>query len=202
MPSLEDFIRKNKQELNQFEPEEHLWERIERKLDKQGSEKEAKAIVIRYTTLSKIAAVVTLLIASASIIWWNVSTNLKNPENANVQELKKIAPEIVEAEVYYTGLIEEKKQALKKYKTEKFKDIDNEVKQSLTDLDSEYNKLKKDLLEAPDKEKLTQAMIENLETRIEILNRQLTVLQKIEEMYHSNKKKKEYESNNSQSINL
>jgi hypothetical protein len=49
-------------------------------------------------------------------------------------------------------------------------------------LDSSYTQLKKQLYTTPNTDKVMGAMIQNLQLRIEVLNRQLEVLQRVEKL--------------------
>ncbi|NJO03617.1 MAG: hypothetical protein HC880_19775 [Bacteroidia bacterium] len=52
----------------------------------------------------------------------------------------------------------------------------------MTQLDSMYTSLKKELYQLPSKEEVVEAMIINLQTRIKILNRQLEILERINDL--------------------
>jgi chromosome segregation ATPase len=86
-------------------------------------------------------------------------------------------------EAYYTSQLKDKKEELSEYDMkvlglDEKKEIDREIAR----LDSSYFQLKKQLLTTPNTEKVMNAMIQNLQIRIEVLNRQLEVLQKIDRL--------------------
>jgi hypothetical protein len=87
-------------------------------------------------------------------------------------------PELVETEQFYFSLINEKISQIKKFQLSP-RGLETESNHELTVLDSVYNEMKGELLESHHNEKVINAMIQNLQLRIEILNQELNVLEQI-----------------------
>jgi hypothetical protein len=86
-------------------------------------------------------------------------------------------PELKEAELYYTGLIDARLQEIKPFLAE-YPEIELEMEADLSDLDNVYNSLKNDLKDNVANQEVIQAMIENYRTRIDILEEMLHFLDK------------------------
>jgi hypothetical protein len=81
-------------------------------------------------------------------------------------------------EVYYTQLISERRQVLEASATTgAIKHA--ELLAELDTLDDMYDQLKKDLQHNQNNDRLISAMIRNLQLRVEILNKQLKILERI-----------------------
>jgi hypothetical protein len=65
--------------------------------------------------------------------------------------------------------------------------IEEDFGKDLAGLDSSYHRLKRELASTPNKEQIMDAMILNLQMRMEILNKQLKTLEKIKSI-KSNRK--------------
>jgi hypothetical protein len=89
--------------------------------------------------------------------------------------------------VYYAKIVELKHDELKKIKKDEpllYKQFSGDVHK----LDSVYQSLKKELPKNPNREQLLEAMIQNLQLQMDLLNRQLHIIKQI-----NNSKKSAYE---------
>lgn len=186
---LEQFITQNKDELNMFDPPADAWQHISGELDKDNA---GKVITLSYRSVWKItsAAAAIVLVGFMGFKLWGGQQPASNNNIAQTEDstllkntlatdfnLKELDPELAEAESYYTELIAEKKQELDKYSLDDVT-LKEEFKGDISELDSTYNSLRKELYSVPGKDKVSEAMILNLQTRIEILNQQLKILEK------------------------
>jgi hypothetical protein len=103
--------------------------------------------------------------------------------------LEKIAPQMAEVETYYTSLINEKKAQMGNFDLKSLGIKDN-LQQDIAGLDSAYARLKTELLTTPNKEQIMDAMIQNLQLRMEILNQQLKTLEEIRKIKQETKHEK------------
>ncbi|GAB4395207.1 MAG: hypothetical protein OHK0053_00970 [Microscillaceae bacterium] len=175
---LEDFIRQHREDLqHQFVPSPGLWDTLEKELHPQVP----KVITIRYTTLRNLAASVLLCLGIGIGLWW-----LKNDpsEHTPALSLAALHPELAEAEQYYSRVIAEKRAEINHYPLEQM-GLADEFQGDLNELDDMYRQLKKELLQGPAPESVQDAMIQNLQMRIRVLNRQLEILQKMKEYQKS-----------------
>ena len=176
--SLEDFVRAHRDEFDSFEPRPDLWQDICEELTA-PVKKETKIIGFNSRDFLRYAAAAVLLLATGFGLRLVTQKNNQVAGNTMAQvQLAKVAPEMAEVESYYTRVINQKKSKLNDIDLKAI-GMDEEWNQELAQLDSSYQKLKKELLINPDKEKVIAAMTRNLHIRLEILNRQLQVLERI-----------------------
>lgn len=164
--ALEKYIKNNREQFDDKEPDHQLWSQIDKKLNSN------KKRTINYTSLWKAAAVIFMIISAALLIDRQYNSNIKE----NVAD--QINPEFSAIENYYVSLIETKKNELVQFDFPGNKELENEFLSDLSKLDSAYKALKSELNEKSS-EKILDAMILNLQTRIDILNQQLEVLNNI-----------------------
>ncbi len=201
---LEKFILENQEEIkNQFTFRGNLWDKIEQELSQEASsenkhfwvvdkkQQAPKQITMRRSTLQRFAAVGLLLIGLA---WAFGKWQGQNTGSASTQEtyldLSQINPELAETENYYTRLIAQKREELQKYPLKEL-GLEQEFQQDIKELNQLYEQLKSDLKEVPSQNQIVDAMIQNLQTRIKVLNRQLEILEKLKSQTKENEKKDE-----------
>lgn len=186
--ALERFIQQNRDSLNQFELPDNLWGKISEELDE--DEKPERVITIRYSTLRRVAAAFLLLMGAFGVWHFQSSTTSSSTSETMVAEnnisLENIAPELAEAENYYTQLIVQKQEEIAQYPLEEL-GVDDEFKPALNELDSMYTQLKQELYEVPSQEEIINAMVSNLQMRIQILNQQLEILERIQNLKNEQK---------------
>lgn len=201
-PLLEQFISEHREALQLFEPPTDTWQRVSTVLDK---EKPSKVITLSYRSLVKYSSVAAAIVLVGFIglkLWGGkgeaANTIAKTKDTTSLAKtlatiddmsLTELDPELAEAESYYTELIAEKQKELEKYSLDDLS-LKEEFKGDISELDSTYNSLKKELYNVPSKEKVSEAMILNLQTRIEILNQQLKILEKTKKKKKSKKNEK------------
>ncbi len=160
---LEDFVRDHHLEFDTFEPGEDLWEGIEKKI---GDKR--KHSVKFY--LSRAAAVAAIFIFS-----FGVQQFFMRP-NAPAQAV----PELMEAEQYYTGIINTKLQEVKPMLVN-YPVLEEEMEHDLIELDSVYKGLKDDLKDNAANQEVLEAMVDNYRLRIDILEEMLHFLDKADQ---------------------
>jgi hypothetical protein len=176
---LEKFVNKNRAAFDFNAPSFDLWENIEKELTNQNEEKIARMLAIsspknsfrkQMIRYGSIAAVGLLLFTIGAVVG-NQWTN-RDASTADVQvSLSDVSDEYAEAEAYYTQKVNASILELKKYKYEN----DSGVLKDIEELDAAFQELKTELGQsnAFSKEEIVQAMIENYQMKIEILERVL-----------------------------
>ncbi|TAD99717.1 MAG: hypothetical protein EAZ97_08060 [Bacteroidetes bacterium] len=186
MDKLEDFIRQNRNELDQFEPSQALWNKLNAGLDKQ----QTKTIPIqKFWQMAAVFAV--LLVGLLTLQWKYLQNHNQNSENI-VMNLAQENPELMETEQFYIKQISEKKELINAYDL-KALGVDKDFEKDLQTLDAMYLELKAELPQSGNSEYIIGAMIQNLQIRMDILNQQLMVLEKIKNL--KNGEKTNHESN-------
>ena len=155
---LEKFIHENRAAFDDATPSENTWAEINNRMEKR---KFSWTIVWKVAALLFLASTLYLMIDRPS------STEHEGPV---------LSEEFLQAEDYYTQLISEKREIIQKELTpEQQKEFLIEIDQ----LDTMYEELKKNHKTNAANERVVDAMITNLQLRLEILTRQLDILENI-----------------------
>lgn len=159
---LEEFIKANREAFDQYEPSEQVWEQI--------SKSKRKSKTVKFTTwFLRVAAV----IAVAAIVTVAITnTNIFNSDNLSSKGDDPELRELIEAEAFYAGQVNEKMDEIRKcYDT--FPEIKQEVETDLTELQEMYDVLKIDLKENISNKAVIEAMIENNRYRLKMVDQVL-----------------------------
>ncbi len=159
---LESFISENRDSFDAYEPADHLWDNI-RKREPAVHERRHSIRLIIY----RVAAVIAIFLASWILHDYIDYQRRINSDNQSAQ-IYQMVPELKETENYYNNLVNEKMEELTPYFTT-MPGLDHEVRSDLTELDSVYASLKKDLSDNIANDQVIEAMIQNYRMKLEIL---------------------------------
>ncbi len=173
-----------------FEPQPALWQQICEELPEQR--KKTKVISIQFgdrvsfsadMLFMRVAAAITLLLGCGlTLLLMKQQAPDTGYPTTLAQTTTSIAPELAEVEAYYVSQIREKKSQLSDYDLKVLGlDGQQEIDAELARLDKSYLQLKKQLYTNPNTDEIMSAMIQNLQLRIGVLNRQLEVLQNLKQ---------------------
>ena len=157
--------------MDSKEPRPDLWIDIANEISSETRQKSLSKSFVWW----RAAAVLLLFITSLLVLEKFVS----GPE----KEMVVVNQQLLEAESFYTSLISQKKDEVLKLSKEL--SLGDEFENEINNLDSMYNVLK-DNLKNGNEENVVDAMILNLQLRIELLNRQLSIIQSIENSKNEN----------------
>jgi len=178
--NLEQFIQDNRQEFDREIPSLKVWAAIDKELNTDPEEKPVGKTrsMWRYAW---IAASVALLLASGAFIGIQMTG-----EQSEIASLSDVSTEYAEMEVYYQKQIQEKVALLARYD-------DQTVTKDLEQVDEFMKELQQELKEAPkgNEEIIINAMIDNYQTKVNILER---VLERIQSSNRKNLKSEENET--------
>ena len=166
---LEKYIKSHKTEIDDKSPRKDLWMDIEKELNHNTKQRHIPKSVMFWR-----AAAVILLLITSWLAFEKLDQNSVEKESLKVAEL---SPQLLEAETFYISLISQKREEIKMM-SQKY-DLGRDFTNDIDVLDSMYSVLKKDMNHG-NEENLVDAMILNLQLRIEILNQQLGIIQSIE----------------------
>lgn len=173
---LEKFIIDHRNEFDIYEPSAHVWD---------GIVKETHTIKKRRInwrgTLWKVAAAVIIFISAFSLsefIHRSKDTIAQKDDNI---EKEIIIPELIEAEVYYAGEVNMRMSEIKSYAAIN-PDLEREMNYDLSELDSIYADIKRDLKDNIATEEVVDALIQNYRLKLQILEEILHQLQKSEKL--------------------
>lgn len=178
---LKNFIQDNLEDFDTEMPSTNLWEKIkDEKVDKiiplEQSEKPATK-VIKLNPIWYKVAVAVLMVTNAYFIFLlndeNTATQIvevKQPQGEIIQE-KPVSPlyaEFAEVELVYMSKVNVKVQELKNFESE-FPQENEEILQELEELSTDFNELKNEIDAEVMDEVILQAMVENYQIRLQIL---------------------------------
>ena len=162
---LENFILKNRVHFEDDIKGDQLWNRIEKDLGEQKP--------FTFITIWKVAAAILLI--STVFLSIDKFSNSKNEP--------ALYAEFQQAELFYSTLILDKREEITLFGIDGLTD---DFLKEIDDLDAMYLELKRTFDEKTSDQKLINAMIENLQLRIQILNKQLSILQQLNEKRNEN----------------
>lgn len=167
---LEDFIKSHRTDFDDLEPRTDTWSKIQKELEQENKGNDL-------TWLWKAAAVIFLCVSVGLAIERTMESETEVLADVQDSVLNR-SSELLEVEGYYTQLIAQKQIEIKSVIDKKGL-VDVELLQDMEQLDEMYVKLKQDLKSNQNDERLINAMIQNLQLRVEILNKQLRILERI-----------------------
>ena len=166
MDKLEKFIHENRLKFDSEEPTDKLWDKIEDHVHPNLNLVRGKKAINYW----RVAAIILLLVSAALVVDKIVFN--KPVESGEYF----ITSEFQEAESFYLNLVSERKSIIE----EKLKN-DPEAKMEFLEeveaLDQKYDLLKGEI-KYGNQEEILDALILNLQMRIEILNRQIDIIEK------------------------
>jgi len=169
---LEQYIIKNRKEFDMFDPDINVWDRISNTQQK----KKPRPFFGRPMFL-KVASVAAIIIITFSIqeLRYNPGSLLSGNKTDNFDENQ--IPELMEAKVYYTGMLNEKMNEIELMSTDS-PEIIEDLNEDMGDLDNAYNSLKADLKDNISNREIIEAMIHNYRLKLQILEDFLRHLKK------------------------
>lgn len=175
---LERFVRDNREAFDQISPAPALWDKIGEAI---GEQNKRSTRVVRMSRV-RWAVAATLFLALAGSIYWFSGTRhvplAEKQHNVSDPLVQQIDPQYARLVTEFTGVIESKQTELKKLEKDDpvlYQKFSGDIQK----LDSSYQVLRSTLKANPNAEQLLQAMIENLQLQVNLLNRQLEIIQKV-----------------------
>jgi septal ring factor EnvC (AmiA/AmiB activator) len=187
---FEQFIHENHTEFDLYEVPSGLWDKIDKSLNetqKKGipPSEESDEIIIKFkkSSISKMkmwamAASILLLIGCFSVFFF------QKKSNSTEQIVANVAPQYGNKMVQYASLIETKREEIRQIEEHEpvmYREFETEIER----LNKDYQALQTELSNTPNQEDLVKAMVQNLQVQLDILNRQLTIIEKVKEYKHN-----------------
>ena len=166
MDRLEEFIIENRGAFDKEVPSLKVWAHIDQQLEKKQAPR-----IRRMRFLRAAAAIALVLTAGCAIGFYLNGVSSSDP--VAERSLADVAPEFAELEQYYASQVSLKMQELATFQHA------DAVQSDMQQLDELFQELATELDKAPEgaEERIINAMIDNYQTRLEILER---VLEKIQ----------------------
>ncbi|MCU0471984.1 MAG: hypothetical protein MUC93_01290 [Bacteroidales bacterium] len=170
MDKLEEHIRKNREELDNYSPSREVWN---------GISKSMRSGKLKVTGWLSAAAMIVVILTTSVLFYkgeWNKTIFLTRDSDA---QLMKTNPQVMEAEIYYNSLFNSLYSEATPLLTTQ-PEIKKELFSDLSQLDSLCADIKKDLKDNVDNQNVIEALIKNYRIKTEILEDMLDLLKQNE----------------------
>lgn len=178
MDKLEKYIQKNRSAFDADRPSPKVWERLDEKLHEKP---------VRLVPVSRVwwvaASLSTVIVGLLAVLLLGTETQ---EAATSPPTLAAFSPELAEAESYYEMVIHRKQTSLQAYDLQRL-DWPSDPQADLRELRSEYEELKTTLFQTGNPQPVMAAMIENLRARMQLLSRELELLEKYERQIEKTK---------------
>jgi hypothetical protein len=180
---LERFVRDNKDGFDSFLPQDNLWALIESKIPGEATPAKIpennKTIKLRNSNAVfnwRIAAGIVLALGIGFAVYLNQQYGVTRDPGVALN-----VPAYAKEFNTYTVAINEKRNEIIKL-TRNNPELYKEFSGDLNSLEKSYGNLRSNLSDAPNQEALLEAMVQNLQWQIDLLNQQIKILQRINQV--------------------
>jgi hypothetical protein len=169
MSKLEQFINDNREHMDDAHPSYKVWEKIEVAVDK----KKKKSFLLTPFMKWSVAASVLILVGLGG---YYIAKQNKTTEQTSTISVDQ-DPSEVSLIARTISMKQEELKVLSKDQPELYGKFTTDINQ----LDSSYKALKTQLKGTPNREVLIEAMIQNLQLQLNVLNQQLNIIHQIKD---------------------
>lgn len=165
---LKKFVTEHRAAFDDAQPPKDLWQRIARELEE--SKKPTGPVVVRKMLMQMLkVAAVTFLIGTAGILVY-----FYGKKNA-YDDYRRINPDLAAEQLTYSQLVMQKKDSVAIFATHNPM-LYGEFSKALNQMEANYEMLKQEFANSPNKELTLEAMIRNLQAQMEVLSQQMEIL--------------------------
>ena len=175
MDNLEKYIKEHRAEFDSEEPSKEVWNGISDEINNSETK------TIPFTSWMWKAAAIVLL-ATTTILLVDKFQTAAPVLVANEEEV--FSEEFLNAEQYYLNQIDDMQTRLMGYSQDEV--VSTQFLEDLAGLDSLYHGLKDEFKANGNNEQIADALIQNLRIRMEIINQQLMILERIKQKSDEN----------------
>jgi len=166
---LEQFIAENRDQFDLYDPGDKVWNDISSRVHKRRRLPGLKTILWR-------AAAVMIIFAASFFLQEYLQRHNILIGNREKRIHSFEIPELQEAEIYYTNLVDEKIREVEPLLKD-HPNLSGELENDLAELDSIYAALQNDLIDNIANDEVVEAMIQNYRLKLNILEDLLEYLQ-------------------------
>ena len=175
MDELKKLIGENRQMFDSAEPQEDHFEKFERMLAANATNKSRSLV---WPTLLKVASLAILLTLSGLYVTEHFI--LKSALVAGTQKT-----EFNEAQQYYIQQVNQRIGAIEQMESSMTPDQKVMLVEEMNDMDLMYKKLQKDYKAMPNDPRIIQAMLQHYQMKMDVLNRIVNDLENVEQLNHT-----------------
>ena len=176
MNKLEEFIKSNREEIDDATPSAEVWQNVEVAI----SEKKKKVFILSPWYKWSAAAAILLMVALGGYYIAKKNNDqgklavakIDTIDYASVPDDSTVGPIVV--------MVAQRQQELKTL-TKDQPELYQKFTTDITQLDSSYKNLRKQFNTSPNREVLIEAMIQNLQLQLNVLNQQLNIIHQIKQ---------------------
>lgn len=172
---LKKYIWDNRKAFDDETPDEKVWAHIEASFLEKKKSKAVIAPLYKWAMGTAAALIISLGIYFVTE---------KQPQGTIAENhgsaISNLPPEYASQMNQFVKLIDNKQEELKKLAEEQ-PELYQKFTLAINQLDSSYNSLKNQLGGTPNREMLLEAMIQNLQLQLNVLNQQLNIIHQIKE---------------------
>jgi hypothetical protein len=178
MDRFEEYIRKNRNDLDIYEPSPVLWKRIRKGLNSD------RWPVKRWISIAASVAV----IVGTSVIFYQLGKGDRNISGflTSGKESASVGSQLKEAETFYNNQVNQLCREAAPLLTG-YPELEGELNSDLSQIDSIYADLKKDLKDNVANQEVVEALIQNYLIKIKILEDMLAILKEKDNNSEKNK---------------
>ena len=174
---IKNFIADNRNEFDDAIPSDKVWQNIEAAFTQKRQQIFLNSIYFKWSV-----AVAVLLLMGLGIYFFSSKNKPVETivENITAPDINGLAFEEAPQVNTFVKMIAVKQEELKmiaKEQPQLYEKFTNDI----IELDSSYNVLKKQLNISPNREMLIEAMIQNLQLQLSVLNQQLNIINQIKQ---------------------
>lgn len=163
---LKQYVEDHREELELYQPRASLWEGVHERL-RHGRGRTFRRFLA-------IAAALLLLVGGGAYVFF------KGPPAPAGEPVMAVQPAIMQTEAYLTAVVQAKDAQLDQYCTPQ-PALCREFARDMGTLSTAYEQLKKEYATAADKKAVLQAMTANLLMQVQLINRQLQIMEAVEQ---------------------
>lgn len=127
-----------------------------------------------------------LSIAASIVLIFSLGLSQLNRSGSIEEQVVEIAPEVSHTQFHFASLVEEQVQKLESERTPETARLVDDTLTQLDKLDTDYKRLELDLVDGGNKELILNAMINNFQTRIDLLKEVLNQIETIKNLKSQN----------------
>jgi len=173
---LEKFLTENREKFNLYDPDPELWDKIN-----QENRKILTGRIKWRSLLWKVAAVAVIFMISFLVFELIHFQELKTAWKTGKEKKELNIPELQEASIYYSSLIQSQMQKVQPLLST-YPDLGSELNRDFSELDSICLELKQDLKDNVSNQEVIEALIQNYRIKLTILEDLLNQLEKSDQI--------------------